>query len=363
MRLVPRVLKAGSDLQQGKLGFWGQNLLREEEAKDWHARLDSLKKFTESLAPYNTVGKLKNLRVTQEDLDGQKKNLDDPGCRRASARTGGRTGQHGVLPLAGRDGVARRAPVGEAGRDRPQDAAGEAEPGPHSRARRRIPADAQPAQEGLHHRLHRQPQQGAAGRGRDKTRNALRKDDRLLALRVLAGVSLMPTSQLTAFEESLNGLKSFLAGRADPGHGRCLPALPVPPVCRAVGADPGGQPPAQAGRRSGSVGANWQQTLLENLEDPFTRTAWACCRPRPKADRRLPDLAQAAGPDDHRVRQRRAGGAVGAGKIAVKGDEIKQALLQGGSPATPDDLRKRFGHIHERALQGQGCHQAALRDQ
>lgn len=42
--LVPRVLKAGSDLQQGKLGFWGQNLLREEEAKDRHARLDSLKK-------------------------------------------------------------------------------------------------------------------------------------------------------------------------------------------------------------------------------------------------------------------------------------------------------------------------------
>ena len=74
--LVPRVLKAGSDLQQGKLGVWGQNLLREEEAKDWHARLDALKKFTESLAPYNTVGKLKNLRVTQEDLDGQKKNLE-----------------------------------------------------------------------------------------------------------------------------------------------------------------------------------------------------------------------------------------------------------------------------------------------
>ena len=74
--LVPRVLKAGSDLQQGKLGFWGQNLLREEEAKDRHARLDSLKKFTESLVPYNTVGKLKNLRVTQEDLDSQKKNLE-----------------------------------------------------------------------------------------------------------------------------------------------------------------------------------------------------------------------------------------------------------------------------------------------
>ena len=31
-----------------------------------------------------------------------------------------------------------------------------------------------------------------------------------------------------------------------------------------------------------------------------------------------------------------------AGGSLFKGDEIKQALLQGGSPATPDDLRKRF---------------------
>jgi hypothetical protein len=68
-RRVPTCSKASS-------AFWGQNLLREEEAKDWHSRLDALKKFTESLTPYNTVGKLKNLRVTQEDLDGQKKNLE-----------------------------------------------------------------------------------------------------------------------------------------------------------------------------------------------------------------------------------------------------------------------------------------------
>ena len=32
----------------------------------------------------------------------------------------------------------------------------------------------------------------------------------------------------------------------------------------------------------------------------------------------------------------------GLEKINVTGDEIKKALLQGGSPATPDDLRKRF---------------------
>ena len=32
----------------------------------------------------------------------------------------------------------------------------------------------------------------------------------------------------------------------------------------------------------------------------------------------------------------------GLEKIGVSGDDIKNALLQGGSPATPDDLRKRF---------------------
>ena len=29
-------------------------------------------------------------------------------------------------------------------------------------------------------------------------------------------------------------------------------------------------------------------------------------------------------------------------KISVRTDDIKQALLSGGSPAAPDELRKRF---------------------
>ncbi len=33
---------------------------------------------------------------------------------------------------------------------------------------------------------------------------------------------------------------------------------------------------------------------------------------------------------------------VGLEKVVVKGDEIKQALLLGGSPATLKDVRERF---------------------
>jgi len=32
----------------------------------------------------------------------------------------------------------------------------------------------------------------------------------------------------------------------------------------------------------------------------------------------------------------------GLERIDVTSDDLKQALVQGGSPATPDDLRKRF---------------------
>ena len=73
--LVRRVLSAGTDTQN-RLSFWGQPLLREDEIRDWRERLDALKKFTESLSPYNTVGKLKNLRISAEDIEAQKKNLE-----------------------------------------------------------------------------------------------------------------------------------------------------------------------------------------------------------------------------------------------------------------------------------------------
>ena len=89
--------------------------------------------------------------------------------------------------------------------------------------------------------------------------------------------------------------------------------------------------------------ANWQQTLLENLEDPFTQDSLGLLPPASKklidaflASRKLPD------PMTSEFANAVQEALSGLEKIAVKGDEIKQALLQGGSPATPDDLRKRF---------------------
>ncbi|HDS1131997.1 TPA: hypothetical protein QDZ80_000165 [Stenotrophomonas maltophilia] len=342
--LVPRVLKAGSDLQQGKLGFWGQNLLREEEAKDWHTRLDSLKKFTESLAPYNTVGKLKNLRVTQEDLDGQKKNLEILAAVERLLELVVELGSTAsylsqaemVLPTdhawVKKAETARKALQEKLSQDRTAEHATE-----YRQTLNQLKKDYITAYIASHSKAR-------LGVAEDKTRNALRKDDRLLALRVLAGVSLMPTSQLTAFEESLNGLKSC-SSLDEPTlvTAAVCPHCQFRPSAEQLELIPAANRLHKLDDDLDELLANWQQTLLENLEDPFTQDSLGLLPPASKklidaflASRKLPD------PMTSEFANAVQEALSGLEKIAVKGDEIKQALLQGGSPATPDDLRKRF---------------------
>ncbi|MCH1984717.1 DUF6079 family protein [Achromobacter xylosoxidans] len=346
--LVPRVLKAGSDLQHGKLGFWGQNLLRDEETKDWYARLDALKKFTESLSPYNTVGKLKNLRVTQEDIDAQKKNLDVlTGVERLLELVGelGTTAsylsQAEMVLQPGHDWVkqaeaARKALFDKLGEDRTAERAATV----LSEGRQtlsKLKKDYIAAYIASHSKAR-------LGVSEEKTRNALRRDDRLLSLRVLAGVSLMPTSQLTGFEDALNGLKSCSALDE--------PTLLTAPVCPHCQFRPSAEQlellPA-ANRLSkldddlDQLQANWQQTLLENLEDPFTQDSLGLL---PSSSKKLIDAFLAARKLPEPVTADFANAVQealsGLEKITVKTDELRQALLQGGSPATPEELRKRF---------------------
>ena len=346
--LVPRVLKAGSDLQQGKLSFWGQSLLREEEVKDWHARLDALKQFTESLTPYNTVGKLKNLRVTPEDLDGQKKNLEILAAverlLELVLELGGSAAYLAqaamVLPAehpwVKQAESARKAIFDHIGQD------GAATQTAHilgtaRQTLKQLKQDYLTAYIASHSKAR-------LGVAEDKTRNALRKDDRLLALRVLATVSLMPTSQLTAFDDALNGLKSCSALDE--------PTLMTAPVCPHCQFRPSAEqleifPAANRLHKLDDdldqLVANWRQTLLENLEDPFTQDSLGLL---PPASRKLIDAfltsRQLPEPMTTEFANAVQEALSGLEKIAVKGDEIKQALLQGGSPATPDELRKRF---------------------
>ena len=71
-----RKLVQGQQLLKDRLPLWGQHALEEEEANELKHKLESTKQFLESLQRYNTPGKLKNLKVTPEEIESQADTLE-----------------------------------------------------------------------------------------------------------------------------------------------------------------------------------------------------------------------------------------------------------------------------------------------
>ena len=341
--LVRRVLNATTDMQS-RLSFWGQPLLREEEARDWRGKLDALKGFTESLSPYNTVGKLKNLRIGSDDIDAQKKNLEVISSVERMLELVAELGttasylSQAEMVLLSDDAWVKKA---QETRKQVLDKLAQDRTAQHTAEYRQtlvqLKKDYVTAYIGQHSKAR-------LGVAEDKTKTALRKDPRLISMRALAGISLMPTSQLTGFDDKLDKLKSCAA--------LVESELAASPVCLHCSFRPaneqGDMLPAanllqQLDDELDRLLAGWQQTLLDNLDDPIIQANFDLLRP---AARSLIDafvkskaLLDPVPPDFVAAVQEALSGLE---KIGVSGEDIKKALLQGGSPATPDDLRKRF---------------------
>lgn len=342
-KLTKRVLAASTDMAN-RLSFWGQPLLRDEEIRDWRSKLDGLKAFSESLSPYNTVGKLKNLRIGSDDIAAQKKNLEVLNS------------VEGLIGLIGELGNTASY-LGQAELVLPSDHAWVKQAQDTRKNVLESLSTSRTSQNGSEHRqtlnklkkdyltayvsLHSKARLGVS---EDKTKTALRKDTRLVAMRALANISLMPTSQLTTFEEKLDKLKSC-ASLVDSE----LSASPVCPHCNFRPANEQGDmlPAAnvlkQLDDELDQLLDGWVQTLLDNLEDPIIQSNFELLK---EGSRKIvtgfvetKSLPEPVTPEFISAVQEALSG---LDKVVVSGDDIRQALLQGGSPATPEDLRKRF---------------------
>lgn len=342
-KLTRRVLSAATDMS-GRLSFWGQSLLREEEIRDWRTKLDALKAFSESLAPYNTVGKLKNLRIGSDDIAAQTKNLEIlqavEGMLELVAELGTTASylsQAEMVLTADHDWVRqaqdeRKKVLEKLAADRTAQNAVE-----YRQALAKLKKDYITAYVGLHSKAR-------LGVTEENTKSALRKDPRLVAMRALAGISLMPTSQLTSFEEKLDKLKSCAS--------LVESELLASPWCPHCGFRPANEQgdllPAsnilkQLDDELDRLIGGWAQTLLDNLDDPIIQENFDLLKPAARSivdgfisSKSLPDPVA---PEFVATIQEALSGLE---KVNVSGADIRQALLQGGSPATPEDLRKRF---------------------
>lgn len=348
-KLVQRVLKAATDLQN-RLALWGQPLLREDEANDFHARLGSLKGFAESLSPYNTIGKLKHLKVNADDIANQIRNMEALAAIEQLLNVVAELGttaaylSQAQMVLPNDD-----AWVKQAHEVRSQVLAGLAQNrGADYRAQlAELKREYIRAYIALHSRAR-------LGRPEDQNKTTLMKDPRLATLDKLAGIALMPAGQLGMFKERLAALKSCFALTE-----RELTVTPICPHCAFRPAQetlPIGAPAnvlSQLDTELDALVEGWQRTLLGNLSDPVIREKLDLLKVRERkliegfvAAGKLPDPIK---PDFIGALQEAFSGLV---KEIVTSPEVRNALLAGGSPATAEELRRRFDELIAKRSRG-----------
>ena len=337
-----------SDQQlQGGFPFWNKNILSESDRDQYRDQLGSAKTFLESLQVYTTPGKLKNFRHDTADVKAQGK------CLAALAELSA------IQELLSELGSAATY-LSQAEMSLPED---------HEwvvrmkDARTKLLEDicdlktrtasgfrqksvqAMKALQGDYIRvyldLHKKARLGVND---DKKKANLLKDDRLVQLQKLATIDLMPAGQVTDFQNHLaTSLRSCFALTKD--------ELQASPTCPHCGYRPINEPKTVA---AGKVLAemddeldhlieNWTKALLDNLSDPVTQETLALLKPK---SRKLVEDFVAAGQlsDELPPTFITALNEVLSGliKIPITLDALQQALLAGGSPATPEEMKKRF---------------------
>ena len=333
---------------QGGFPFWGRAILSEAEQTEWSSRLAGLKGFFESLQPFNTVGKLKNFPHDVSAVEAQKLGLatlsdvDDlvKLVQAVGPETSWLTTAEAVL---GEDHPWREA-VNTARGDvltkltspkHRQDA------GFHrglGQTLARLKAEYQTSYRGLHDRSR------LSKASDDDRKRSLNTDPRILQLRKLRGVEMMPGQQLQAFENELLGLKTCFALQSSE-----LDISPICPHCHYRPVEEVGAVASSADRLTAlddqldDLVRDWTGTLLANLEDPLVAEniklldgAGQGAVKRFLAERALPD------PVENSFVKAVNDVLGGLEKVLVAPADLRKRLLEGGSPCTVDELRERF---------------------
>ncbi len=351
--LVNDLLMTQTQLASG-LSLWTQNLLTEAEIKDSRSRLESLKTFAEKLSPYNTLGKLKNLRLTQEDIDTQKPNLASLDQLKSLLKL-----ISDLSPLASYLAQAEMAlPEGnpwvlQARNIRSKVVSDLTTHRNYSQAHlvrqtlEKLKRDYLSAYIALHTKAR-------LGVAEDRNKAGLIRDPRLAALTRLATIDLMPSGQLTQFQDKLGGLRScYQLSEAQLNGSPICPDCQFKPVNESLGFASAANQLSDLDQRLDTLLTAWTQTLLDNLDDPIIQANLELLK---SADRKLIDafIARKSLPEplssDFITAVQEA--LSGLTKEVVKLTEVQIALLSGGSPATPEELKSRFDKFIDERTRG-----------
>ncbi len=354
-QVVEKLVLVQQSLQSG-LPFWGRNLLAEEEASKLRDRLDQTKTFLESLQAYSSPGKLKNFRYDAQEvkshgdglmalseIESLQELVSDLGPVASYLSTA-----EAVLPTDNewveRMKVARTEVLTAVQGSKFKVQGSERQT--LNLKLTSLKREYVSAYLAMHTRAR-------LGVNEDKRKSALLHDERLKTLSRLSTIDLMPRQHLTDFQNRLAYLKSCFALTEQD--------LDASPVCPHCAFRPGTEVPAAPAptvldhldTELDKLLDDWTQTLLANLEDPTTRGNLDLLKPEP---RKLVNgfIKKRALPEELDQEFIHALGEVLSGlqKVPVKIAELRAALLSGGSPATPVEMKKRFEEYLDELTKG-----------
>jgi len=352
---IEKLVVVHQNLQIG-IPFWGRNLLSEGEMQNLGTRLDETKKFMESLQAYSSPGKLKNFRYDAQEVSSHRdglKALSEVESLQELATDLGPTASYlstaeAVLPSehewSGKMKSAREEALAQI-----TDPNKRSETAFRQQILRKL-TDLKKDYVQIYLSLHTKARLGVND---DKRKAALTTDERLEVLKRLVTIDLMPRQQLMDFQERLNELRScFSLTEQDLG------ASPVCPLCNFkpgenIFTTPAGTMLDGLDDELDILLESWTQTLLTNLEDPTTKDNLDLLKPKTKKlinrfikEHNLPDEL---GQDFILALQEVLSGLV---KVSVNAADMRTALLAGGSPVTPAEMKKRFEEYVDKLTKG-----------
>jgi len=346
---IESVLAARQAVKDGMV-FWGSPLLAEPDQERWEGELDRLKAFLESLQPFNTGGKLKNFRLSMEQIKAQEPHLERLAevlvLHRLLVKLLGSTGYlntgEAILP--------EKDPwVAEVKKERI--AAQELLRDPKRRTDEKLLA-------GLHKKLedlrksYRTRYIELHGKARlnqpaDKKKGMINTDPALKQLRALAGVEGMPSHDLHDFEDRLHGLMPcFMLTEGDIEDKAICPHCSFRPSEEGIPAEGADGVLRRLEEELGRLRDDWTTMILRELEDPTVKQSLELLDGEEakvvavfRKTKELPD------PVTKTFVSALAQVLAGLEGILVSRDDLLNALLKGGARCTADELRGRLDGI------------------
>ena len=352
---VHRLVEASHQIVS-ELTFWKTQILDEAERDRLVSQLDEAKNFLESLQPYNTTGKLRNLKYSEGEIKGKQAPLGalqgveelvelvrdlGPDVSYLSEAEMVFPHDHAWIEAVG---LARGEVVTEL-----KDAKKRVQDGFVKSVKTRI-GKLKKNYITAYSKMHSDARLGPSD---ESKRTRILKDDRLNTLRKLVTIEHLNKNELTEFESDIASLQecSKLI-EADLQNSPVCPHCSFRPVTEAVAISVA-KLLNQLDKKLDGILKSWTKTLYTLLSDPTVRDSFDLLT---KGQRTLIEEFLKAGNLPEPVNQKFVTAVnealKGLQKVVLGLGDIRDALSKGGSPANLDDIKERFNTFLDAATRG-----------